>query len=249
MRRPHTVDVGWLDEARDPILAYIDPYVRALVAGGPAPELIATGVLARHRGRPVLLSAKHVLDGLEGRPLLLELPDRFEPVPLSADRVALSTDADAAVVVLPPAALAWNLSFVDLESQGGTPAPRRAGEAYVATGFPWRESTIDRARGKLDLTSVSFWGVEDDRAYQLLGLRREDFVVTSFDQKNCYRDGVRRQMKRPHGMSGGGLWRLTAEKIELAGILTRCEEARTKAAVSARISVLEALASELTREG
>jgi hypothetical protein len=248
VRRPHTVDLGWLEEAGAPILACIDPYVRALVAGGPAPEVIASGVLASYRGRPVLLTAKHALDGLEGRPLFVDLADRFEPVPLPPGRIAVNEDADAAVVVLPPAARVWNLPFVDLESQDGTAAPRGEGESYVAMGFPWRESTMYRTQGKLDLTLVRYWGVEDDSAYGLLRLRREDFVVTSFDQKNCYRGGVRRQMKRPHGMSGGGLWRLTGERIELAGILTRYEEENTKSAVSARVGVLQKLASELTRK-
>jgi hypothetical protein len=119
----------------------------------------------------------------------------------------------------------------------------------VAIGFPWRESAVDRAREKLNLTSVNFWGVEDAKAYRLLRLPREDFVTTSFDQNNSYRNGVRRQMKRPHGMSGGGLWRLTGGRIELAGILSRYEEARTKCAVSARVCVLQSLASELTRQG
>lgn len=190
-----------------------------------------------------------MLDRLEARPLFVELPDSFEPVPLSPDRMAMNEAADAAVVLLPPAAAGWNLRYVDLETQDGTAA--RPGEVavYVAMGFPWRESSMDRTREKLDLTSVNFWGVEDERAYRLLRLPREDFVTTSFDQKNSYRDGVRRQMKRPHGMSGGGLWRLTGGKIELAGILTRYEEARSKCAVSARISVLQALGSELTRGG
>lgn len=246
---PHMVDLGWHEEARVPILAYIDPLVRALVAGGQAPELVASSVVAMHRGQPVLLTAKHVLDRLEGRPLFLELPDRFEPVPLPPDRVAVNEVADAAVVLLPPAAPGWNLPFVDLEAQDGSAARREEVAVYVAMGFPWRESSMDRAREKLDLTSVNFWGVEDEKAYRLLRLPREDFVATSFDQKNSYRDGVRRQMKRPHGMSGGGLWRLTGGKMELAGILTRYEEERTKSAVSARISVLQALASELTRRG
>jgi hypothetical protein len=222
--------------------------VRALVAGGAAPELIASGVIASYRGRPLLLTAKHVLDGLDGRPLFLERPGYFERVPLPPDRIAVSEVADVAVVVLPLAARAWNLSFVDLESQDGEIRVRGEGESYVAMGFPWRESIIDWEEAKLNLTSVNYWGIEDEKAYRLLRLPREDFVTTSFDQKNSYRDGVRRQMKRPHGMSGGALWRLTDEKIELAGILTRYEEARTKCAVSARVNVLQALASWLTRE-
>lgn len=249
VKLPHTVDLGWHEAARNPILAYIDPFVRALVAGGQAPELVASAVVATYHGQPVLLTAKHVLDELEGRPLFLELRTSFEPVPLSPDCVAVNEAADAAVVLLPAGAPGRNLPLVDLEAQAGTAA--RPGEiaVYVAMGFPWRESAMDRTREKLDLRSVNFWGVEDEKAYRLLRLPREDFVTTSFDQKNSYRDGVRRQMKRPHGMSGGGLWRLTGGKIELAGILTRYEEAWTKSAVSARITVLQALASELTRPG
>lgn len=246
---PQAVDLQWLDEAREPIIAHLDPFVRALVAGGRTPEAFASAVLATYRSQPVLLTAKHVLDGLEERHLLLELPGRFEPVSMSQDRVAENARADAAVVLLPPAALGWKVPFVHLEAQHATTARSGEVEIYVAMGFPWRESVLDRAGARLGLMSVNYWGFENQDAYRLLRLPREEFVTTSFDTKDAYRDGVKRQMKRPHGMSGGALWRLSEEGIELAGILTKYEEARTKCAVSARICVLQALAAELTRDG
>ena len=246
--RPHTVDLGWHEDARRPIIAYLDPFVRALVAGGAAPEAVASGVAARFRGKPLLLTAKHVLDGLDGRPLLLEIPGRFE-LGLSPEDVAVDEEADAAIVLLPAAAFAWNLPFVDLEAQHELTVRSGEVEIHVAMGFPWRESSVDRATATLKFMSVNYWGFENQDAYRLLCLPRKRFVTTSFDTKNAYRDGVRRQMKRPHGMSGGALWRLTADGVELAGILSRYEEARTKCAVSARISVLQALASELIAAG
>jgi hypothetical protein len=213
--------------------------------GGSVPEVVASGVAALFRGKPLLLTAKHVLDGLDGRSLLLEIPGRFEMLSLSPECVAVDEEADAAIVLLPAAALDWNLGFVDLEAQHGFAACGGEFEIHVAMGFPWRQSAVDRVTATINLTSVNYWGSENEDAYRLLRLPRERFVATSFDTKNTYRDGVRRQMKRPHGMSGGALWRLTADGVQLAGILSRYEEARTKCAVSARISVLQTLASEL----
>lgn len=82
-------------------------------------------------------------------------------------------------------------------------------------------------------------------AYRLYGKSREAFVATNFDLENSYRDGVKRRMRLPHGMSGGALWRLDEKGCELAGVLSEYRTERTKCVISAHVRRLEGLALRL----
>ena len=64
--------------------------------------------------KPLLLTAKHVLDRIGTRRPLLELGDRLQPVG-GRLRSADSDEVDVSVLELPETALWWGLEFLDLE--------------------------------------------------------------------------------------------------------------------------------------
>ncbi len=201
----------------------------------------------------MLLTAKHVLERLDGRHLLLELPDRFESVQIDPAALAENSQADSVVIALPAAALQWGIAFLVLDAQEEASLSDGDREIFVAMGFPVREAEQSMQQAKLGFGLLTYWSFEQPTAYRRLGLSPQTFLTTSFDRKNAFQAGMIRAMKKPEGMSGGALWRLWGPATEppslargaLAGILARYEVSPVKCMVSTRLTVLQKLAAEL----
>ncbi len=248
----------WVPQMKEPIERHISTFVRALAAAphaNAAPEAWASAVSAIWGGRPMLLTAKHAIDALEGRVLLLELPDRFEPISLNPELVSTNNGADVAGLLLPDSSFQWGIPFLDLQIQREPGIDPGSLSIFVASGFPVRQSKVDGYRSKLLLTLQSYWSFENTEAYDRLGLSRDQFILTSFDRKRSVQAGIIRAMKLPHGMSGGALWRFWGSAQEppslaregLAGILTEYRVTPVKCLIAARLAVLQALARQLVR--
>lgn len=243
-------------QARALIVAHAGGFVRSLAAERPGSNLEgwASAVTASVAGVPLLLTANHALDRLEERTLLLELPDRYEPVVTTS--AAVSPEADIAVVPLPSAAFSWGLPFLDLDAQA---EPELAGddvEMFVAFGFPTRYTEENRSAQRLELNLINYWGYRAPELHDGLSLSAEDWLLTRFSRKRAYRDGEQQAMRLPHGMSGGGIWCLwgppnelpTRTRCVLAGILVEYREGKAGCFVAARTHVVEELARRVAEE-
>jgi hypothetical protein len=240
-----------------PITGHLSKFVRALAVSGKGSSLeaYASAVPAVYEGRPMLLTAKHVLDQLEGRRLYLEIPGHFQPLILSSAAIIEHPQADAAVILLPEGAFEWKIDFLHLDIQFEPPINEGEVEIFIAMGFPWRETTIDYKARTLGLKIVNYWSFENMEGYKLLRLPSHVFLTTGFDIKNAIQaqDGRMKEMKRPEGMSGGAVWRLWGPGTEypslqrgaLAGIICEYHRTPTKCLVSVRVGVFQALAAEL----
>jgi hypothetical protein len=234
---------------------YLSRFVRALVVSGRGSSLeaYASCVAATYKGHPVLLTAKHVLDDLASRRLFVEGESDFHHVMLRPEIVNVDEDADAAVIMLHGDAFGWGVDLLVLDDQFEPQIRDGEVEIFLSAGFPWRETELNFQNRTLEIKVVRYWAFEDSTAYGLLRRSRADLIITSFDTKNAYRDGHVQQMKAPHGMSGGALWRLWGPTTEypslarggLAGIMTEYQTTPTKCMISARIGVFQRLASEL----
>jgi hypothetical protein len=204
----------------------------------------------------MLLTAKHVLDGVDrgdGGPLFLETPHEFQQVSITRALFGENPTADAALIMLPESAFGWGIEFLDLGIQPLSEVPEDGLSFYVATGFPWRESTIDYRKRSLGFTVIDYWSFENTGAYKVLRLSKDLHLPINFDPENAVQDGVIKQMKRPQGMSGGAVWRLWTPdhdypdlaRGELAGIILEYHKTPTKCLVAARTGVFQSLATEL----
>lgn len=245
----------WLPQVKDPINDFLSRYVRALTAteGSSPPEAWASAVTVVWKDEPLLLTAKHVIDQLDGRQLLLEVPDRFEPIVVRSELLAENSTADAVAIRLPAQSVHWGIQFVILDLEHEPSLDEADIEIFIAMGFPTRETARDARSAQLDLTSVSYWSFEHRDAYRLLKLSPSDCLAIKYDRRQSFQHGISRAMKKPHGMSGGALWRLWGSRTEvpslsrhgLAGILTEYRDFATKCMLSARLGVLEDLATQL----
>jgi hypothetical protein len=220
---------------------------------GSSVEAYASSIPVTYKTRPILLTAKHVLDRLNGRRLYLETPDHFRLLALNPAFIAEDPQADAAAILLPEAAFQWNIDFLQLDIQFEPAVSEGEVGVFLAMGFPWKETTIDFKAGTLALKMVNYWSFENAEGYRLLRLSPQMFLTTGFDTKNAVQDGMTKQMKLPEGMSGGAVWRFwgsdtqypSLERAALAGMITEYHKTPVKCLVSARIGVLQALAADL----
>ena len=250
-----SVLTSWLPQVKDPINDFLSRYVCALttVEGNSPPEAWASAVTVVWKDQPLLLTAKHVIDQLDGRQLLLEVPDRFEPIVVCPDLLAANSTADAVAIRLPPQSVHWGIQFVILDLEHEPALDKADIEIFVAMGFPTRETARAAGEAQLALSSVNYWSLEHRDAYRLLKLSPSDCLAIKYDRKRSFQHGIPRAMKKPHGMSGGALWRLWGPQTEvpslrrhgLAGVLTEYRDFATKCMLSARLGVLEDLAKQL----
>lgn len=215
-------------------------------------EAFGSCVPALFAGTPVLLTAKHVLDRLGTRRLLLELGHRFQPVG-GRLRSADSEEVDVSVLELPAAALNWGLDFVDLEREVEPVVGPNGVEILVAMGYPVADSEVRPASEQLGLKRINYWSFEADGAYAALGRDRSKWIAATYDRKKSFEAGVKRMPKKPHGMSGGALWRFWGSRTEvptlgrcgLAGILVSYHEGSHKCMFAGRLGILQDLAARL----
>jgi len=248
---------AWLPQIKEPINSYLSRYVRALAAQEESlpPEAWASAVTAIYSGQPILLTAKHVLDRLAGRRLLLEGPNHFQHIPVAPDSLAANEAADAVAIRLPPQSLDWGIQFLVLDMQQEPALAVGDMEIFVAMGFPTRETERHVQQRQLALTSVSYWTFEHHDGCRLLRRSASDCLAIKYDRERSFQYGTQRNLKKPHGMSGGALWRLWGPVTEppslsrhaLAGVLTEYHESPAKFMLSARVSVAQSLGAQLIR--
>lgn len=246
---------AWLPQVQAAVIDYLSRFVRALALANSRlePEAWASAVPVTLAGRPILLTAKHALDRAADRPILLETPSHFLPIRLDPALRADSDEIDSTAIALPKEAFDWGIEFLVLEDQHEPRLTERDIEIFVALGFPFRESTVNRDLRRLELRPVSYWAFEAVDAYRPLRLDKTKWVAMRFDRKGAYRGGYRQAMKLPHGMSGGALWRLwgprdqvpSPPQVALAGILIEHRTSPAKCILSARLTAVRSLARNL----
>jgi hypothetical protein len=222
-------------------------FVRALLAGHPGKILhpYASGVTVSFGGRPMLLTANHNLTRLEGRRLVMEVADDFVDLRLSWP-VAQSVELDVAVYELPSAARNWGVPFLNLEAHLDRRPESDDTQLLVACGFPWKESEVLAGQQRVRLQPINHRSFEAPELYKRLRWDPQLFIASRFDRKKTVRDGERRAMKQPYGMSGGALWRfwynplqpLSLDRWSLAGILLEFHEESKKCMKSAKIQAV-----------
>lgn len=246
---------SWLPAAQSAVTDHLSRFVRALAADRPTsdPEAWASAVPVVLAGRPMLLTAKHAIDGLDGRRLLVETPSHFVPLLLDSSCRADSEELDVTAISLPASALNWGFDFLDLEVQHEPEISSSEVEIFIAMGFPWRETAASKVDLQLELRVVSYWTFEAKEAYAALGLSPTNWVLTKFDRERAYQAGYPRAMKKPHGMSGGPLWRFWGPSDSMpslargafAGILVEYRKGSVKCMLSARLNPVRAVARKL----
>lgn len=244
----------WVLQARDKASDDLSRHVRCIGIDAPGGRVEAFGscVPAVFDDKPVLLTAKHVLDRIGKRRPLLELDDRFQPVGDQL-RSADSEEIDVSVLELPAAALEWGLEFLDLEREH-EPALRPGDiEILVAMGYPVADSEQLPSSDQLALKRINYWSFEAAEAYAALGLDEAKWIASKYDRKESFEGGVKKMPKKPYGMSGGAMWRFwgprtempTLDRCGLAGILVEFREGSVKCMLAGRLAVMQDLAGRL----
>ena len=159
-RKPKTFPElqSWLPAAQSAVTDHLSRFVRALAADGPGidPEALASGVPVVLSGQPILLTAKHALDELRGRRLLMETASDFVPLSLEPGWCADSVHLDITALRLPSSALQWGIDFLDLDVQFEPAISNSEVEVFIAMGFPWRETRANSEALQLELKVVSW---------------------------------------------------------------------------------------------
>lgn len=244
----------WTLKAREKVQDDLSRFVRCVGVDSPGGWVEAFGscVPALFARKPYLLTAKHVLDRIGTRRVLLELGDRFQPIGGQL-RSADSEELDVSVLELPLVALEWGLDFVDLEREREPVIGPEGVEILVAMGYPIADSELLPATDQLALKRINYWSFESEGAYSAMKRDRLKWIASKYDRKQSFEAGVQRMPKKPHGMSGGAMWRFwgartempTLERFGLAGILVSYHEDSCKCMFAARLGVLQDLAKRL----
>lgn len=228
---------------REPIIERLKPLVRCLATetqGNPV-EAWGSAVSVEIHGVPLLLTAKHVLDRLDGRTLLLEAPTDFHAIDLTAP---VSREAwDLACIRLPDSAKAWGIPFVDLSAQESPSLLQDDIEVFAGFGFPVRYTQPNPGRERLELKVINYWSFAAPELHDSLGWSPIDRLITRFARTRAYRNGRLEAMRLPHGMSGGPIWRFwgpddqppTLDRCALAGILLEYREGKAGCLIAAPI--------------
>lgn len=220
------------------------------------PELVGSCVLMRIGERHFALTAAHVTDTLVerghimlgGTQSLVELAPKAYGTEIPAggtrddDRIDLSfvelTDEQATDL----GECLW-LSPTDIEVEK---IPPGAEQPYLAIGYPWRKARLVRAEGRLGTVPNGFADMlAGEKLYAATGYDPEKHVLVNFHRKRVVSKAGRGvPMVKPHGMSGGGLWRfdslvtgLPRQSDRLAGILTTWHGGMHKVMVATRAHV------------
>lgn len=217
------------------------------------PELVGSCVLMRIADRHFALSSAHVTDPLVERghimvggtqDLVEVLPNAFgteipEGGTREDDRIDLSfielTDKQAVDL----GDCLW-MTPQDVEVRRIPPGTE---QSYLAIGYPWRKTRIIRSEARLDTVPNGFAGtLVGEELYAATGYDPEDHVLIHFHRERVVSKAGRGvPMVKPHGMSGGGLWRFDSlitsrpwESDRLAGILTTWHWGTHKVMVATR---------------
>jgi len=227
----------------------VERFSRMLVASDPrSPEPIASSLAAMLDGRPMLVTAAHTLRSLGDRQLLAARDSTFTEV--STDSVVVDDDHDIAVLPLPMSAKRWGIDFLYLDRQF-EPELTSEKEWFLGVGFPWREAQHHRPSSTVRYRVVNYWGFEATEAYAPTKLSRTDWLLTRFRRTRSVREGRIEAMKKPHGMSGGPMWRFWAppdqppslRDASLAGIMVEYSEGTWQYIQSARLEHVQQLAA------
>lgn len=214
---------------------YVCPVFKRDGMGRPA--FVGTGTLAVIGGHHFLITASHVLDKLEGGPVTLAGGDRlldFARKSVQYDHNPLnknSIDADVGVVYIPPekaASISLRFKFTSI-SKWGDISPYDKLTVYALLGYPGNKCKVPYKR-PTEMVFDSFFFVlrefvevaavdshgKNDSAHFALRANQKKFTNLKFERRN---------IPDPHGVSGGGVWRIslkpnTGEPIEpiLVGI-------------------------------
>jgi hypothetical protein len=169
-------------------------------------------------------------------------------------RSADSEEVDVSVLELPNVALGWGLEFIDLAAQREPIIRPNDVDILVGMGYPIADAEQLRQTEQLALKRINYWSFEATRAYAALSRDRAKWIASTYDRKQSYEDGVKKMPKKPHGMSGGALWRFwgpsdempTLNRFALAGVLVSYHEGSAKCMLAGRLCVLQDLVTRLS---
>lgn len=192
-------------EAGKSLLRYVCPIYN--VGERKAPTLLGSGVLLKIGSQHFLLTACHVLDDAEGT-LYYEGPEHLEVLEGMSMR---SQDRDFAFLQLDEAT-ALNITRYGFLELSDLDASDQAAEGtfYLFTGYP-----ATRSRAKHALKSIGsnpltiLCAPADKKEYVTLGKEEAFHLLVKFQRNRVTGpDGKRQVSPDPHGMSGGGVWRV-----------------------------------------
>lgn len=220
---------------------------------GGLPELVGTCLAVRIGEYPILLTAGHVLDLADERPLAIVVDNelreirgevtRFRPVP---ERAAGGDHIDVGAVILTPECTPNDLlSLVDLQLIIPPHAPV---DAYMVMGYPCSRNR-DSLQGEQFRARLYHFLTKEasTEGYRTLDRDPADQIVLHFNRKDVWRPEGRFTAPNLNGISGGGVWHLAPEsgiplpQAELAAIAVEWhDKARVKHVLSTRIRPLVA---------
>lgn len=216
------------------VSARIEPSVIPVfkVRSSGQPEFEGSGVLLKRGSHYYLVSAAHVFDHCNRRPLVLDgglggavltnepyvtnppagMPrekDRFDigVVPLTNSEVdALGCARFQELPEVEPPV--WNEEF----------------NAFLLIGCPVSHQGHNVDSGEMEVTRVrSFLGPADSRAYHLTRLPPETHLLMKFRERDMQMNGQRGAAIHPRGMSGGGVWRIDYSPLRSPTVLPPLE--------------------------
>jgi len=200
-------------ELSDALLAYVVSLCTQVP--GKRPTHVGSGVLVEVRGRPFLLSARHVLR--EAKSLFFYV--RHKTIRKLTGAVVLGRvetgrvdRIDIAAMLLEGPALPpypeVEKDCADGDSMLAPDAFPRNGKHYLVTGFPASRSKANphAMQLKSEAWCLIAMSVEED-VYRRLGLSPETHLILPLDRDATLRtDGTSQVFPDPHGMSGSPVW-------------------------------------------
>jgi hypothetical protein len=189
-------------------------------------DLEGSCVLLKIGEQPFLLSAGHLF--LDRHAHLRVLPGSGPLVPLTPIQIFNTSNPDqknedefdVAVVPLCPE-IAQHFTQDELLSVDDLDVHEIASEGKIYSAFGYPVAYVRKTdEGQINLNATTLRTMVKIETYKHLKLFQNTHFVVEFDRVNMARPtGDRATAPDPHGMSGGGLFRIEGNKAKLVGIL------------------------------
>lgn len=206
-------------ELSDSLLEYVVPLCTQ--APGKRPSHVGTGVLAHAAGRPVLISARHVLASAHSLFFYIEhktIRRLTGSLVLGRVKDGEVDRIDVAAMLLEGAGLppypGVDKFCLDAKSMVAPGAMPRAGKHYLITGYPASRTRANPHAMELKTEAWCLIGESSKpEMYDRVGVTQETHIVLPLDRKATIRtDGRAQVFPDPHGMSGSAVWWLPDQR-------------------------------------
>jgi hypothetical protein len=199
--------------------ARLQPVIHAFPNG--EAEVVGSSILLQVANRFFFASAAHVLK-VPPAGAALEVVGDSQNIRLPVEDVVAGTDSSS----LNPAEGLIDVAFVEVSTAavsrlGGAAAvkmnevdaneslkPFRGG--FLAIGYPLSETAVDADKSTVRVSPFALHtGSTEPEIYTTLGVSPHIHLVLQYDPAAVtWPDALRREGPSPHGMSGGGIWRV-----------------------------------------